>query len=224
MTWIKICGITNPEDAGVAVTAGADALGFVFYEKSLRYIRPDNAQRIIGGLAGEVEKVGVFANESAEHISQVTRKAGLTAVQLCGNESVPLAEYFLASAGHAFLKVIPVCQAQRLEEDGLTVLDRPDTKKKSFALLVDSTSNGSLGGSGKTFDWRELSGILQWLGGKMPLIVAGGLAPENVSEAIRILKPWGVDVSSGVEASPGKKDPQKIRDFVAAVRATEKSA
>ncbi len=223
MTWIKICGITNLEDAQTAVAAGADALGFVFYERSPRYITPKNAWEIVERLPAMVEKVGVFVNESAERVSQVVMQANLSAVQLSGCESHALAQHFLDSTEHSPLKVIPVLPAQKAEEGtGLGVLAGPQAKRKSFALLIDSASNGTPGGTGKTFDWLKASTTVQWLGSRMPLIVAGGLTPENVGEAIRVLKPWGVDVSSGVEARPGKKDPQKIRDFVAAVRQTEK--
>lgn len=222
MTWIKICGITNLEDARTAVEAGADALGFVFYEKSPRKVDPEAVHEIVQALPAHVEKVGVFVNESAERIDQSLRSAGLTAVQLCGRESV--AEFIRSQQARPNMnhraKVILVVPGGEISEGGIFVAD--ELKNALHALLFDSTSAAEPGGTGKRFDWEKARGMVEMLSLTIPTIVAGGLTSNNVGEALALLHPWGVDVSSGVEARPGKKDPEKVRAFVAAVRKAER--
>jgi phosphoribosylanthranilate isomerase len=218
MTWIKICGITNLEDALTAVDAGADALGFVFYEKSPRYVDPERAQRIVRELPGIIEKVGVFVNQTEESICATADKAGLTAIQLHGdNEDPHMADLVAESRAH--LKVMAAISMHHPKPEDWAMMWRPDVV---YAFLVDSGNSSSYGGTGKTFDWQTSQPNIEVIARLGRVIVAGGLNPGNVTEAIRILKPWGVDVSSGVEAMPGKKDPHKVRAFAQAVRQAEK--
>jgi phosphoribosylanthranilate isomerase len=194
MTWIKICGITNLQDAQTAIDAGADALGFVFYLKSPRHVTVGTMQSIATQIPAHIEKVGVFVDEAQE-------LSGLTAIQMHftnGQGKFPptsLKKYLVLSPENA----VPLNSA----------VD---------AIFLDSGTAEKPGGTGKTFDWEASRPLAENLGKTCNVVVAGGLTPANVAEAIRILKPWGVDVSSGVEATPGKKDPQKVRDFINAVR------
>jgi len=222
MTWVKICGITNLEDALTAVQAGADALGFVFYEKSPRNIHPEAVGQIVAKLPAHLEKVGVFVDEPAQRIDQSVKQTGLTAVQLCGQES--LAEFVKYLQVRQNMnhrpKIISVIHGRELSEGGCFLADK--LKNALYALLVDSSSAAQPGGTGKPFDWEKAKGMIEMLGRRIPTIVAGGLTAENVSEALKLLHPWGVDVSSGVESKPGKKDREKVQAFVAAVRQTER--
>jgi phosphoribosylanthranilate isomerase len=222
MTWIKICGITNLEDALTAVEAGADALGFVFYEKSPRKVDPETVREIVQALPTEVEKVGVFVNESAARIDQSVRQTGLTAVQLCGKESVGGFIKYLQlrqNVNHR-PKVIAVIPGEELAEGGFFVA--AELKNALHALLIDSGSAAQPGGTGRRFDWEKARGMVEVLGLTIPTVVAGGLTSSNVAEALTVFHPWGVDVSSGVESHPGKKDPEKVRAFIAAVRQAER--
>jgi phosphoribosylanthranilate isomerase len=222
MTWVKICGMTNLEDALTAVEAGADAVGFVFYEKSPRNISVEAAREIVEGLPEGVEKVGVFVDLEAERIREIVLDARLTAVQLHGKRSLesvwkdrrPALECVGVS------KLIPMLHGDALKDDDLLIQQR--VHGNMFALLLDSRSNGATGGTGTTFDWEATRGAVQAMSLMVPVIVAGGLTPLNVTEAIKTFQPFGVDVSSGVEACPGKKDPEKVRAFVKAVRTPEK--
>jgi len=216
MTWVKICGITNLEDALTAVEAGADAVGFVFYEKSPRNITPEVAREIVNKLPADVEKVGVFVDLESGPIRETVLNAGLTAVQLHGPRSAESVCRALESSADCVgvSKIILMVHGNALKDDllfGVTI-------SNLFAILLDSRSEGATGGTGTAFDWNATSGAVQAMSSIFPVIVAGGLTPLNVSEAIRILKPWGVDVTSGVEAKPGKKDPDKVRAFTKAVR------
>jgi phosphoribosylanthranilate isomerase len=218
MTWVKICGMTNLEDALVAVEAGADAVGFVFYEKSPRNITVEAAREIVEKLPEGVEKVGVFVDLESEQIRETVRAAGLSAVQLHGSESMnciwgtlrPPTEWLGAS------KLIPVVYGDALKDGGFLIVQQD--RDQIFALLLDSRSDGTAGGTGTTFDWAAVRGIVQLISLAVPVIVAGGLTPANVPEAMRLFQPFGLDVASGVEARPGKKDPEKVRAFVQAVR------
>src|SRR6266481_3018428 len=218
MTWTKICGITNLEDALTAVDAGADALGFVFYESSPRRIDPEAARKIVKELPEMIEKVGVFVNQTEESICVLADAAGLTAVQLHGdNEDPHVADLIAERRPH--LKVVVGISMHHPKPEGWAMMWHPDVV---HAFLVDAGNSSNYGGTGKTFDWQAGQPGIRVIAELGRVVVAGGLNPGNVAEAIRILKPWGVDVSSGVEMSPGKKDPQKIRAFVDAVRQTEK--
>ena len=218
MTWVKICGTTNLEDALTAVDAGADAVGFVFYEKSPRKISAEAAQEIVSNLPDRVEKVGVFVDLESDAIREIVLKAELTAVQLHGKKSMdsvwndqrPVMECIGVS------KLIPVLYGDTLKDDGFFMFDR--VREKTFALLLDSRSNGVAGGTGSTFNWQATRPMVQAISLTVPVIVAGGLTPANVGEAMTVFQPFGVDVVSGVEASAGKKDPHKVRAFVNAVR------
>jgi phosphoribosylanthranilate isomerase len=226
MTWIKICGITNLEDASTAVEAGEDALGFVFYEKSQRKVDPDSVREIVQALPAEVEKVGVFVDDPVERVREIVDLAGLTAVQVYRKEC---AEGLASYDGKRPKIILVVPGAQFAASGGMHLLNASWVIPKRFrdilfALLLDSSSDSHPGGTGRPFDWTKVRGIMPGMGTICPTIVAGGLAPSNVGVALTLLRPWGVDVSSGVEAMPGKKDPEKVRAFVAAVRQAERVA
>jgi len=226
MTWVKICGITNLEDALEVVDAGADALGFVFYEKSPRNIDPEAARGIVSKLPRKVERVGVFVSGCDDHIPNIIEQVGLTGIQLHldmslsgdhmppGLKSSDIKQYLALPVRYFFDK--------RGRFDSFTMSRHDETTKWASAFFLDSGTSQVPGGTGRTFDWRKAVPIAEAIKRSgSNLVVAGGLTPDNVGEAIRILEPWGVDVSSGVEAKPGKKDPGKVRDFVAAVRQAE---
>jgi phosphoribosylanthranilate isomerase len=229
MTWVKICGMTNLEDALVAVDAGADAVGFVFYEKSPRFVTVDAAREIVAKLPESVEKVGVFAGESLARAEEAGTSAGLDALQVyttSGSRILEILEKVGAwppnkrKAEQTTIYVaLPISQVimQQVEDQGLTV-EMQDPEGASVKLLLDSGSGQLPGGTGVTFDWNQAAATVAELSRRHKVAIAGGLRPENVGEAMRILKPWGVDVVSGVEAAPGKKDPEKVRAFVRAVR------
>ena len=221
MTWIKICGITNLEDAQTAMDAGADALGFVFYPKSPRNIETEAARRIVRELPDRIEKVGVFVDADTESIRQTAQHVGLTAIQLHGTHSIDeiWQEAGPASGRMGVKKVILAVPGDRLKRGGILITQR--AQEELFALLLDAASNGKFGGTGSSFDWQGTRGMVQIVSLKIPVIVAGGLTAGNVVEAVRLLKPFGVDVSSGVEASPGKKDPEKVRAFIQAARGAD---
>jgi phosphoribosylanthranilate isomerase len=214
MTWVKICGMTNLEDALTAVDAGADAVGFVFYEKSPRKISVEAAREIMEKLPKSVEKVGVFVNEVEGTLCDVADRTGVTAIQMHGdNEDPHVAD--LVVARRPALKVLAAISMVRERPDGWAMMWHPDVV---HAFLVDSGSSSKHGGTGDVFNWRASLPTLEIIKRLGRVIAAGGLTPKNVVEAVEILKPWGVDVASGVESRPGKKDPEKVRAFVKAVR------
>ncbi|WP_321365799.1 phosphoribosylanthranilate isomerase [uncultured Desulfuromusa sp.] len=201
MPRIKICGITNLEDALCAAEAGADALGFVFYKGSSRYICPEKVRDITAALPPFVVTVGLFVNAGSEMIEQVMHTAGLGVVQLHGDETPE----------DCVLAPYPVIKAIRVKDAGSL------TEAENFqvsALLLDAWSDQHYGGTGESFDWQ----LAKKLTGRRPLILAGGLNPENVAGAIRTVNPYAVDVSSGVEKSPGHKDHDKVYKFIQQVR------
>jgi len=200
---VKICGITCLEDALMAVNAGADALGFMFYPPSPRSVRPDAVRRIVEQLPPFVARVGVFVNADEAQIRMTIREAGIDTVQLHGKEPVELCRS---------LAPIPVMKAFRMEGPG--ALDAL-TPYSGCAWLLDSYVAGVFGGTGQTFNW-DLACEAVRRGGKV--VLAGGLTPDNVTRAVAAVSPYGVDVSSGVEVSPGRKDPDKVRAFVAAAK------
>lgn len=224
MTWVKICGITNLEDALHAVEAGADALGFVFYEKSPRKAEVGTAREIIRELPDDIEKVGVFVDHEPEQVREIVLQTGLTTVQLHGKRLLERVwgEKLPVEQSLGVRKMIPVIPGDSLKDRGVLISE--GAHDKVFALLFDSQSNGNMGGTGTTFDWRGTRAMVQVISLKIPVIVAGGLTALNVAEAIRLLQPFGVDVSSGVEARPGKKDPAKVNAFIQAVRGTNRTA
>ncbi len=200
MVHAKICGITSREDALCAVKCGADALGFIFYEKSPRYVAPEKAAEIICDLPPFVTPVGVFVN--APHIAATVKLAGLRTIQLHGDEPPE------ACLGHD----VPVIRTLRVgnEFDALALRSYP---VRTF--LLDTARAGSYGGTGETFDWAKAREAKNY--GR--IILSGGLNPDNVREAIEQVAPYAVDTSSGVEAEPGKKDHKKVRDFLARAKA-----
>jgi phosphoribosylanthranilate isomerase len=225
MTWIKICGITNLEDALTAADAGADALGFVFYEKSPRKVQPELAREIIDRLPPGIEKIGVMVNDSVETIRDVVQQVGLTAIQVHVGHAGPgrMQDLLLMNQNETGgAKIIAAFPAEDLEKEHLFLSGT--AKQKLYALMLDSGSKTVPGGTGKIFNWDKARTMVQALGANFPVIVAGGLTALNVGEAIGLFEPWGVDVASGVEARPGKKDPEKVRAFVAAVRNAGKVA
>lgn len=202
---IKICGITNAQDAQVSVEAGADALGFVFYSKSPRWIEPAVAKRIIAQLPLFVLSVGVFVNQDQETIRHIYDECGLSFAQLHGDET----STFCESLGR------PVLRALRLQDRGsLLALAEYKGRMGVRGFVVDAFSSDAYGGTGQTVDWTLAREVAK----SAPILLAGGLTPNNVQEAIQQVQPYGVDVSSGVEEAPGKKDPEKIRAFTQAVR------
>ena len=203
MVKVKICGITNSADARKSVEAGADFLGFNFYRKSPRYITPVAAARIIKRLPKRIKTVGVFVNETEENVLKTAEIAGLHQVQLHGDESAEM----VARLRRDF----PVIKALRV--DGKIEASLSDFANAD-ALLLDAVNGKQFGGTGKTFDWNAIRGA----GLKTKLFLAGGLTPENVPEAIRIAEPYAVDVCSGVEMRPGKKDSKRVTAFLRAVR------
>jgi phosphoribosylanthranilate isomerase len=201
MTKVKICGIKNLNDAIFAVDYGADAIGFVF-AKSIRKISKEKARAIVRKLPPFVTTVGLFVNQTAEDMETTCRYCGLDAIQLHGNEPPDIINK---------LKDIKTIKAFRIQnEKDIT----PIKKYKPDAILLDGYSENKMGGTGTTFDWK----IVKKLKTSIPIIVAGGLTHLNVSQAIKIVKPYGVDVSSGVETKPGQKDKRLIRKFIDAVK------
>jgi len=223
MTWVKICGMTNLEDALVAVEAGADAVGFVFYEKSPRCVSVEKARAIVEKLPQKVTTVGVFVGAKAEAVGDASMQAGLTAAQIYPRAPNALNEEFMKKIP---CRIIPAVSAEEVGENELVGFQvSTEAQGRVMAFLLDSGNKESPGGTGLKFDWKGWGNMAE-LASSVPLkvVVAGGLTPENVSEAIGILKPWGVDVVSGVEACPGKKDPEKVRAFVRAVREADRKA
>ncbi len=218
MTWVKICGMTNLEDALVAVDAGADAVGFVFYEKSPRNITPAAAREIVDKLPRELERVGVFVNTPVSDADKILREVGLTTAQVYSGPAEEWCDWY-QTTDRKIMWAVPG-EATKDEVFGIGWLGA----KRISAIVFDSGSADRPGGTGERFDWQGTSALIWSFGtfSEIPIVIAGGLTPTNVSEAIKMFRPWGVDVASGVEAKPGKKDAEKVRAFVRAVRAAEK--
>jgi phosphoribosylanthranilate isomerase len=216
--WIKICANTSLEDAQLAVDAGADAVGFVFAE-SPRQVSRSQVKEIAPRLPKTVEKYGVFVDPKFDEIVETVGECGLTGVQLHSASAPGLAhrlrEHFATTAARAPLGILGVLHytsdfdAELRELEGDRAVD---------AVLIDSRTAKAVGGTGVAFDWGAAQTSFIRSAPLLRLIVAGGLRAENVADAIYTLQPWGVDVASGVEAAPGRKDPAKIRAFVSAVR------
>jgi phosphoribosylanthranilate isomerase len=210
-TWIKICGTTCLEDALKSIEAGADALGFIF-APSPRQVTPEKAQRIIAALPPKTEKIGVFRDAGAIQISRIVGQVELTGIQMHGQADFPPEVYSYLPRRDALRKIKTILVINEGFESDL------DT---SVPEVVDAWLLDSGAGSGKTFDWQWARASLGERQGRF--IIAGGLTPENVGEAMRTFNPWGVDVVTGVEREPGRKDPEKLQAFVRAVRRAEKS-
>jgi len=204
MTFVKICGITNLPDALVAVSEGADALGFNFYRESSRYVEPLEARRIIEQLPSSVLTVGVFVNEETpEHLKAVASEAGVSAIQLHGDESP---DYCSALRDSYVIKAFAVSEAFDIR----TILEY-----SIDAVLLDASHHKLRGGTGQVIDWAVAKRV-----GKLDvkMFLAGGLTPENVREAIDTVNPYAVDACSGVERVPGMKDHRRLHEFFMAVR------
>jgi phosphoribosylanthranilate isomerase len=255
MTWVKICGMTNLEDALVAVDAGADAVGFVFYAKSPRCVSVDAAREIVEKLPERTEKVGVFVAGAGIEFGIDFIEVGLTGIQFYfpmdpaalpasrethgyGAELFPqLRKFFMAlpassliaNQGQVERLVASFAQMRQMREqlrsqpglpEGMLDKMREDIFDTYF---LDSGCEQQPGGTGTTFDWERAVPAVEGLRqGGLKVVVAGGLTTDNIGEAVGILKPWGVDVASGVEVRPGKKDPEKVRAFVKAVREADR--
>lgn len=201
MVKVKICGITNLEDALAAAEAGADALGFVFYPESPRFIEPGEVRNIISKLPVFITTVGVFVDENEEMIRRIIRESGVQALQFHGEESPLLCTRFREKV----IKAVKVKDAESLNSMKMYPLD---------TFLLDTYHEKVKGGTGRTFDWKIAEKAKEY----GLIILSGGLTPSNVGEVIAGVQPYGVDVSSGVEVSPGKKDHRKIREFMKEVR------
>jgi phosphoribosylanthranilate isomerase len=199
---VKICGITNVPDACAAIDAGADAVGFIFCEGSPRYITPAAAARVIAELPPLVSKVGVFANAAEEVVKEALAVCGLDVLQFHGDESPAYCRHFRRKVIKAF--------RMRGAEDLERLRNFPEE-----AWLLDSYVAGKLGGTGELFNW-DLARKAVHLSNRV--ILAGGLTPENVAAAVREVRPFAVDVSSGVESAPGRKDHSKVRAFIEAAK------
>jgi len=201
MTWIKICGVTNVEDAEHVARSGANAIGLNFVHGSKRRITLEQARPIMAALAGRIEVVAVVANPTDLETQELREELGIQWLQLHGDEPAPRVGRLLP---HAFKAV--------------AIEDAADARKASSfpgeRLLVDTKVSGASGGTGKVFDWQLVTDLVR----TRQLILAGGLTPTNVAAAVRVLGPWGVDVASGVEFVPGVKDPELVTAFVLAVR------
>lgn len=211
---IKVCGVTSAEDASVVAAAGADAIGVNFCRQSPRYVDAQAAAAILAAVPHGLQKVGVFVNAAADEILSCCDQLRLDLIQLHGDEPPELM---------AQLSGRPIVRAFRCGAEGLT--PAVDYLRRCRALdaapqfvLLDALHPGQYGGTGRTLDWAGLFAEIARLGG-LPWVLAGGLNPANVAQAIRQLRPFGVDTASGVESAPGHKDPQRVVEFVRAARA-----
>jgi phosphoribosylanthranilate isomerase len=213
---IKICGITKPEDALAAVEAGADAIGLNFYKKSARYIDPTKAKEIAQAISKTATPIGLFVNSTADEIKQICDIVGLHVIQLHGDE--PPEFLGLINKDHDIIRARRVSGSvlDKVEKDLQACSDLSDFTPD--AVLLDAESPGQYGGTGESLVWEKLVDWPERLGGT-PMILAGGLTPENVAEAIRTVRPHGVDVASGVESSPGVKDREKMQKFTEQAKA-----
>jgi len=200
-TRVKICGITREEDARAAVTAGCDAIGLVFYRPSPRYVSPERAAQIVASLPPFVSVVGLFVDAEPEDILQVMKLVRLDLLQFHGNESPEACERF----------DLPYMKAIRVKPD-TNLLQYAEQFKHAQALLLDAFIEGVPGGTGQVFDWNIIPKTLP-----LPVVLAGGLSPDNVEQAVRQVRPYAVDVSGGVELNKGIKDAAKIAAFMRGV-------
>lgn len=195
--FVKICGITNLEDALHAVRCRADAVGFIFHEQSPRFIPHTHAAEIIRKLPDYISKIGVFVHADRKFIHEVVKRVNLSAVQLYGNEGPD----DLVNYETSVIKAVRIGEGFEVETLRNYIVD---------AFLLDTHLPGQFGGTGKTFDWNNAVKAKEF--GR--IILSGGLNPENIEDAVRFVRPYGVDVSSGVEESPGKKNPKKVSEFI----------
>ena len=201
MVRVKICGITRLEDALHAVRCGADALGFVFHEASPRYVFPEQAASIVRALPPFVQAVGLFVNADSEFVNATADQCRLDLVQLHGDEQPEYCDLIRRRV----IKAFRVKEIASIEPIG---------NYRVAGILLDAFSPKAYGGTGLTFNWEIALAAAKY----GPLILAGGLAPDNVRQAVERVAPYGVDVSSGVEMAPGRKDPEKVREFIRQAR------
>ncbi len=206
MTFVKICGITNLDDALAAIDTGADALGFNFYKPSPRYVTPETAREMIAQLPDHVLAVGVFVNEQPASVEAIARRASVTAIQLHGDESP---DYCRNLAGFKVIKALAAGAGFAAQEAKAYEVD---------AILLDTKDPNLRGGTGRVFDWS----IAQEVNRLVPkLFLAGGLGVQNIEQAIISVDPYGVDACSALEERPGKKDHERMRAFVRAIRSVK---
>lgn len=205
-TRVKICGITRKQDAQLAVDAGVDAIGLVFYEKSPRFVSKTQAAEISRIMPAFVSRVALFKDADKKMIDAVLDDVEIDLIQFHGSESIEFCERFK-------LPYIKALGLKGAEHDADYLSTNVDAFKSAKAILLDGHAPGEAGGTGESFDWASISAV------NKPVILAGGLTPENVKQAIEIVRPFAVDVSSGVESAPGIKDKEKISAFMAHVYA-----
>jgi phosphoribosylanthranilate isomerase len=215
MIWIKICGTTNIHDAQLAVEAGANAIGFIF-ATSPRATDVDIARGIIREVASKAETIGVFVNQTPCAVAEVAQQTGLSGVQLHGDEVPDSLPNFRAALGQR--KIIKVLHADELLSNAHKLDSYLAARESLDAILLDSGSPQQPGGTGAAYDWNSVLPVAQRIRSTLPLIIAGGLRPENIARAIGLFEPWGVDVVSGVEDRPGHKDETKVHAFIAGAR------
>jgi len=217
MTRVKICGITSVEDASMAVEAGADALGFIFVEHTPRFVTPEQVAPIVRALPPFVTPVGVFWDHKPGHVKAVAEACGLRALQFHGDETPEdLAGYALPVI--KTIKLPPVSTIDGLPEYRVGgFIDALSFRSVASALLLDTTARWSEGEARETLAWQRVR-MMRPHDSRVHIILSGGLTADNVTEAVEIVRPHAVDVNSGVEARPGRKDPDKVRRFVAAAK------
>ena len=201
MTRVKFCGLMHRDDVAEAVESGADALGFVFYESSARYVTPEQASELTRIVPAFITRVGLFVDADAALVKGIFHHAGLNLVQYHGNESPE----FCDSVGLPYIKAFRV-------RSGINILAEMEHYPNASGFLLDAYVEGRPGGTGERFDWGLIPKT------DRTIILAGGLTPENAKDAIECVAPWALDVSGGIETEPGRKDPDKMRRFVSACR------
>ena len=201
MTRVKFCGLTHRDDVAEAVESGADALGFVFYQSSARYVTPEQASELTRIVPAFITRVGLFVDADAALVQGIFHHAGLNLVQYHGNESPE----FCDSVGLPYIKAFRV-------RPGINILAEMERYPNALGFLLDAYVEGRPGGTGERFDWGLIPKT------DRTIILAGGLTPENAKDAIECVAPWALDVSGGIETEPGRKDPDKMRRFVSACR------
>lgn len=208
--WVKVCGLCSVENAVAVAEAGVDAIGLNFYSKSKRYVDPQTAQAIVQALPPEVEPVGLFVNHPPQEVKEIATLVGLKTIQLHGDETPEQVK---------LLNSYRLIRAFRLDEEN--VADLPEMISnytalgiELFAALIDAKVTGSYGGTGHQIPWDQFNQLEASIDEQTNVILAGGLTPENVTTAVQVVTPWGVDTASGVESAPGIKDVDLVRKFV----------
>jgi phosphoribosylanthranilate isomerase len=205
-TRVKICGITRPQDLQAAVEAGADALGFVFAARSRRVLEPEQAAALVAEVPAFVSRVGLFMDQEAAEVARILDRVALNLLQFHGSEDVAYCRQF----GLPYMKALGMAAwaGPGVANVGLALQQAAQEFSDAAALLLDSHGSGEEGGTGRRFDWALVPRL------NRPVVLAGGLTPDNVREAVRQVRPWAVDVSSGVEDAPGVKNAHKMQLFI----------